>query len=210
MFQPELRRALEKMGRSGFAKKILTSDLGLNDTSTLLLIDELAKSAEYLSRTATGALVVIERSTKLGEQIASGTIIDAVPSDQLFRNIFFKNSPLHDGAVIIRGNKIYAAGCFLPKPQNEESISKDLGTRHRAAVGISEISDAITIVVSEETGIISVVENGKIKRGFDRDKLSAFLEEKLSEKKTAKPERIQKEKPPKNNGNHKKGGRENA
>lgn len=121
----------------------------------------------------------MERQTKLGEQIETGTIVKAVPSEELFRNIFFPNTPLHDGAVIIRDGMIYAAGCFLPKPQKEELINKELGSRHRAGIGMSEVSDAIVIIVSEETGIISIAENGVLERGFDREKLYAHLKSRL-------------------------------
>jgi diadenylate cyclase len=140
-----------------------------------------------LSRTATGALIVVERQTKLGEQIDTGTIIKAVPSAELLCNIFFHNSPLHDGAVIIRDGIIYAAGCFLPKPQDEESIPKELGTRHRAGIGMSENCDAVVIIVSEETGIVSVAENGTLYRSFNSEKLRQLLTERLQKNTTAKP-----------------------
>lgn len=181
MFQPELRRALEKVGRSRVVKPISFFDnsLPLNADRNNLAIEQIALACEKLSRTATGALIVIEQQTKLGEQIETGTLINAIPSEELFRNIFFPNTPLHDGAVIIRDSMIYAAGCFLPKPQKEELINKELGSRHRAAIGMSEVSDAIVIVVSEETGMISIAENGTLERGFDRDKLLTFLRKKL-------------------------------
>ncbi|MFQ9436168.1 MAG: diadenylate cyclase [Ruminococcus callidus] len=132
-----------------------------------------------LSATSTGALIVIERQTRLGEQIDNGTILDAIPSKELFGNIFFNKTPLHDGAVIIRDGKILAAACFLPKPQKEELINKRLGSRHRAAIGMSENSDAIVIVVSEETGAISVAENGVLKSGFTRESLHQLLTKRL-------------------------------
>ncbi|MBQ8613452.1 MAG: diadenylate cyclase CdaA [Ruminiclostridium sp.] len=180
MFQPELRRALEKVGRTKMVKPIsLFETADIDETGCVSAINQIALACEKLSRTATGALIVIERQTKLGEQIETGTIIRAVPSEELFRNIFFPNTPLHDGAVIIRDNLIYAAGCFLPKPQKEELINKELGSRHRAAIGMSEVSDAIVIIVSEETGIISIAENGVLERGFDRDKLTVYLRNKL-------------------------------
>ncbi len=180
MFQPELRRALEKVGRTKMVKPIsLFETTDIDETGCASAISQIALACEKLSRTATGALIVIERQTKLGEQIETGTIIRAVPSEELFRNIFFPNTPLHDGAVIIRDNLIYAAGCFLPKPQKEELINKELGSRHRAAIGMSEVSDAIVIIVSEETGIISIAENGVLERGFDRDKLTVYLRNKL-------------------------------
>lgn len=180
MFQPELRRALEKVGRAKVVKSIALFETATTDeTGCISAINQITLACEKLSRTATGALIVIERQTKLGEQIETGTIIKAVPSEELFRNIFFPNTPLHDGAVIIRDNMIYAAGCFLPKPQKEELINKELGSRHRAAIGMSEVSDAIVIIVSEETGIISIAENGVLERGFDRDKLTIHLRNKL-------------------------------
>ena len=128
-----------------------------------------------LSSTKTGALIIFERKTKLGEQIATGTLLDCVPSAAMLGNIFVPNTPLHDGAVIIRDGKILAAGCFLPKPANEELINKQLGSRHRAAIGMSENSDAIVIVVSEETGTISVAENGELTRGYVEDTLKKLL-----------------------------------
>ncbi len=180
MFQPELRRALEKVGRAKVVKPITLFETVIADEAGCVsAINQITLACEKLSRTATGALIVIERQTKLGEQIETGTIIKAVPSEELFRNIFFPNTPLHDGAVIIRDNMIYAAGCFLPKPQKEELINKELGSRHRAAIGMSEVSDAIVIIVSEETGMISIAENGVLERGFDRDKLTLHLRNKL-------------------------------
>ncbi|MDR2532839.1 MAG: diadenylate cyclase CdaA [Oscillospiraceae bacterium] len=174
MFQPELRRVLEKMGRT---KVVQTLAFNLVDARTDMdsAIEKIAASCEKLSRTATGAIIVMERQTKLGEQADTGIILNAAPSVELFASIFFLNSPLHDGAVIVRDGVILAAGCFLPKPQNEEFISKDLGTRHRAAIGMSEISDAIVIVVSEQTGIISVAENGTLRRSLDRAALTKIL-----------------------------------
>ena len=180
MFQPELRRALEKVGRTKMVKPISLFDTAtVDETGCMSAINQITLACEKLSRTATGALIVIERQTKLGEQIETGTVIKAVPSEELFRNIFFPNTPLHDGAVIIRDNLVYAAGCFLPKPQKEELINKELGSRHRAAIGMSEVSDAIVIIVSEETGMISIAENGVLERGFDRDKLTLLLKNRL-------------------------------
>ncbi len=180
MFQPELRRALEKVGRAKVVKPIsLFETVTADEAGCVSAINQITLACEKLSRTATGALIVIERQTKLGEQIETGTIIKAVPSEELFRNIFFPNTPLHDGAVIIRDNLVYAAGCFLPKPQKEELINKELGSRHRAAIGMSEVSDAIVIVVSEETGMISIAENGVLERGFDRDRLTLHLKNRL-------------------------------
>ncbi len=181
MFQPELRRALEKVGRSKMMKPIQLFDTSFPEAQDKenYAVEQIGLACEKLSRTATGALIVIERQTKLGEQIETGTIINAIPSEELFRNIFFPNTPLHDGAVIMRDGMIHAAGCFLPKPSKEELINKELGSRHRAAIGMSEVSDAIIIVVSEETGMISIAENGSLERGFDREKLCTYLRNKL-------------------------------
>ena len=128
-----------------------------------------------LSKTNTGALIIIERSTMLGEQLRNGTILKARASAELFGTIFFPKTPLHDGAVVMRDGYIWAAACFLPKPQKEELIDKHLGSRHRAAIGMSENSDAIIIVVSEETGQISVARDGKIKRDYTPDSLEEYL-----------------------------------
>lgn len=181
LFQPELRRILEKMGRTKVAR--ITSfnpiDSGNANDKWTKCIDAVCESASNLSSTKTGALIVCERMTKLGEQIDTGTILDCIPSEAVFGNIFFPNTPLHDGAVIIRNGYILAAGCFLPKPQKEELINKQLGSRHRAAIGMSEVSDAIVIVVSEETGNISVAEDGVLTRGYSKDSLKKHLTSKL-------------------------------
>lgn len=154
VFQPELRRTLEKLGRAKVTT--LTPWTHGEDSAKSAVwaqpIEVLCEAVQRLSMSATGALIVIERQTKLGEQIATGVMVDAIPSVELIGNIFFKNSPLHDGAMIMRDGKILAAACFLPKPSHEEDIDKNLGSRHRASLGISEVSDSVTIVVSEETG----------------------------------------------------------
>ncbi len=181
MFQPELRRILERVGRTKMSKRLPFLE-GISDqenSRNSLMINSIVKACEDLSRTKTGALIVIERQTKLGEQIETGTLIDAVPSPQLFGNIFVPNTPLHDGAVIMRDGMIHAAACFLPKPAKEELVPKELGTRHRAAIGISEVSDAIVVVVSEETGVISVAENGNLTRNYSGVTLRKYLTEQL-------------------------------
>ncbi len=181
MFQPEIRRVFEKLGHSHFGLKNL-GFVGTSDELTAkwtLAIDAICDSCVELSSTCTGALIVIEKQTKLGEQIENGTILNAEPSKELFGNIFYPKTPLHDGAVIMRDGMILAAACFLPKPQKEELINKKLGSRHRAAIGMSENSDALVIVVSEETGQISVAENGVLTRNFTRDKLHHLLTESL-------------------------------
>ena len=211
MFQPELRRALEKVGRSKVVKPMMLFDTSVpneNDAGRAAL-EQIVLACEKLSRTATGALIVIERQTKLGEQIETGTILNAIPSEELFRNIFFPNTPLHDGAVIMRNGMVYAAGCFLPKPSKEELINKELGSRHRAAIGMSEVSDAIIIIVSEETGMISIAENGALERGFDRDWLRKYLVGKLYPEDNEPKKNKDKKKPQKpkqKTGASKKGG----
>ncbi len=207
MFQPELRRALEKVGRSKVVKPIsfFEQSLPADQNREQHAVDQIALACEKLSRTATGALIVIERQTKLGEQIETGTVINAIPSEELFRNIFFPNTPLHDGAVIIRDGMIHAAGCFLPKPQKEELINKELGSRHRAAIGMSEVSDAIVIIVSEETGMISIAENGVLERGFDRERLLSTLRTKLFPEQFERPK---KEKTSRKRRNRKGGNKE--
>lgn len=183
MFQPELRRALEKVGHTkvaGLGVFQIGSDMS-DETAAKwnTAIEAICDACEDLSATTTGALIVIERQTRLGEQIDTGTILNAQPSKELFGNIFYPKTPLHDGAVIMRDGMILAAACFLPKPQKEELINKQLGSRHRAAIGMSENSDAIVVVVSEETGCISVAENGVLNRPFTRDSLKKLLRTKL-------------------------------
>ncbi|MGN1133173.1 MAG: diadenylate cyclase CdaA [Oscillospiraceae bacterium] len=181
MFQPELRRILEKVGRAKFSGiNFISNNDHSNDVETWSnCIDATCEAVQDFSSTKTGALIIFERRTRLGEQIDTGTILNCVPSPQIFGNIFFPNTPLHDGAVVIRSGIILAAGCFLPKPQKEELISKDLGSRHRAAIGMSENSDAIIVVVSEETGTISVAENGELTRGFSKESLRKLLNSRL-------------------------------
>lgn len=173
VFQPELRSMLEKMG--GESLKGFKGKLDKSASSRYrLMIGEICFAAESLSVSRTGALMVIEGSTKLGDVIKTGTVIDGNVSSFLLSNIFFNRAPLHDGAVIIRGFRILAAGCFLPLSTNPD-IVKDLGTRHRAGIGMSENSDAAVIIISEETGIISVALNGELRRGFNRGELEQFL-----------------------------------
>ncbi len=201
LFQPELRRSLEKMGHSKVSKLPVFSSL-IPETSEQIIIkwnnaiEAVCDACEDLSATTTGALIVIEQESKLGEQIDTGTILNAIPSKELFGNIFYPKTPLHDGAVIIRDGIILAAACFLPKPQKEELINKQLGSRHRAAIGMSENSDAIVIVVSEETGTISVAENGELTRCFSRDSLKKLLRTRLL------PEKPKKANPEKKSGNN--------
>lgn len=181
VFQPEFRRILEKMGRTKLTELSIFSNNETDDYTDHWnkCIDAICEAAQNLSSTCTGALIICERKTRLGEQIDTGTILNCTPSAAVFGNIFFPNTPMHDGAVIIRDGIILAAGCFLPKPQKEELIAKQLGSRHRAAIGMSEISDAVVIVVSEETGTISVAENGELTRGFSKDSLKKLLTSRL-------------------------------
>lgn len=180
LFQPEFRRVLERVGRAN-VKSVFNSgyhadDITQNWADTIEVIGEAVKQ---LSDTATGALIVIERTNRLGEQIENGTIMDCIPSVPTLGSIFFPKTPLHDGAVVIRNARIIAAGCFLPTPQKEERINKQLGSRHRAAIGMSENSDAIIIVVSEETGTVSVAENGELTRGYTKERLIQYLRSQL-------------------------------
>ena len=171
IFQPEIRRALEHLGRSAFTERhILLEDDEVMDK----VITELVVAVENLAKTKTGALIAIEQKTGLNDVIASGTQIDALVSSALLENIFVVNTPLHDGATIIRNDRILAAGCVLPLTGNTD-INKKLGTRHRAAMGITEISDALVVIVSEETGIISLSVNGKLTRNYDKDRLKDIL-----------------------------------
>ena len=182
IFQPELRKALEQLGRRKFFSKIFLigekKDKGERFSSQT--INELVKACFELGRTKTGALIVIEQEILLEEYEKTGIPVDAVTTSQLLINIFEHNTPLHDGAVIMRGDRIVAATCYLPLSDNM-LLSKDLGTRHRAAVGISEVSDAFTIIVSEETGKVSIAIAGEIFRDLDADSLRnklAFLQKK--------------------------------
>ena len=173
VFQPELRRVLEKMGRFNVSS-IFKSEQGTGSFDMDETIDSIATSAGNMSFSKTGALIVIEKETKLGEIAGTGTMLDAVISSQLVENIFFHNSPLHDGAVIIRKNRVVAAGCYLPLTENN-TIGKHFGTRHRAGIGISETADCVVVIVSEETGNISVAMSGVIESNFTPDSLKKKL-----------------------------------
>ena len=176
IFQPELRSALEKVG--GQPLKSLKS-IGDSKTSYVEdMIDTVASAVADLSNTKTGALIVFERSTRLGDLILTGTVIDASPTPFLIKNIFFNKAPLHDGALIVRDARLYAAGCLLPLSQNTD-IVKDLGTRHRAAIGMSENSDAVVVVVSEETGTVSIAVEGVLYRGYNKDSLAEALKSRI-------------------------------
>ncbi|MEE1062008.1 MAG: diadenylate cyclase CdaA [Ruminococcus sp.] len=183
IFQPEIRKYLERMGRNNTYKKYfkMIAKRGKSDEwkkNVQKAISDASDTAMLFSRSKTGALLVFERETKLSDIAATGTILDATPSVALLGNIFFNKAPLHDGASIIRDGKLFAAGCILPLTDNK-SVDINLGTRHRAALGISEQSDAIVLVVSEETGIISLAINGILFRNFTRNSLAEKLEELL-------------------------------
>ena len=185
LFQPELRRGLEKIGNSGF-QNLFSIDDNEDQLRTTASIEAIVNVCNHFSEEYIGALIVIERNTKIGDIINTGTQMDSVISYELLANIFTPNTPLHDGAVIIRDNKIKAAACYLPLTENS-TISRELGTRHRAALGITEVSDAISIVVSEESGKISYAHNGGLTRNLTPDTLRKalyrFLLDKNSNKK---------------------------
>lgn len=176
VFQPELRRALEQLGRKNFINNIFTFDDSKNKNERFSdrTITELVKATYELAKHKTGALIVIEKEISLTEYERTGIAIDSEISNQLLINIFEHNTPLHDGAVIIRGDRIVAATCYLPLSDNME-LSKELGTRHRAGVGVSETTDSFTIIVSEETGKVSVAEGGKLIRNVDGENLKSEL-----------------------------------
>lgn len=171
VFQPELRRALEQLGRAGFLARSLSA-LGEQDVNRL--IDEVVRATAILSRNRTGAIVVLERDTGLREIVETGMKLDAFVSAELLVNLFIPHTPLHDGAAVVRGNRIAAAACFLPLAESAE-VGRELGSRHRAAVGITEHSDALAVVVSEETGTVSLANAGKLMRGLDEDMLRELL-----------------------------------
>lgn len=183
IFQPEIRRALEQAGHSRIGLLRWLGGLSQVDNTVLLeqwnrAIEATADAVDTLQRQKMGALIVMERSTRLGEIVRSGTILEAEPSGELISNIFFNKAPLHDGAVIIRDGKIYAAGCILPLTDNLQ-ISRELGTRHRAGVGMSENSDSVVVILSEETGAISLAESGELTRNYTRESLVKALQERI-------------------------------
>ena len=175
IFQPELRRLLEQLGKGNFSSLLVSA----NDPAAVeAAINATVKACSDMSKSKTGVLIVFERKERLGEIVSTGTVMDAEPSPELLKNIFFKNSPLHDGALIMREGRICAAGCVLPLSGNQ-NLSRDLGTRHRAAVGMSESSDSVLVVVSEETGAISVATGGMLKRHLSPEVLRKVLEAEL-------------------------------
>ena len=178
IFQPELRAGLEHIGRTKFnffsKNSISVSEEIFNKT-----IEEIVEALYSLSRQKIGALIILERQTKIGDIINTGTSIDGAISRQLLINIFIPNTPLHDGAVVIRDSQIKAAACFLPLTQSKD-LSKDLGTRHRAAVGVSEVSDCISLIVSEETGEVSIAKSGKLYRDIAKERMANILKKNLN------------------------------
>ena len=190
IFQPEIRKALENLGQKNFLTSFFTFDFSKGEIAkfTDKTINELVKACYEMGKVKTGALIVIEDEIVLSEYERTGIAVDGILTSQLLINLFEKNTPLHDGAVIVRGDRVVSATCYLPLTDSL-SISKDLGTRHRAAVGISEVSDSLTIVVSEETGKVSIAMGGELYRNVDAE----FLKNKLSfiqhrEKKVSKIE----------------------
>ena len=170
LFQPELRRALEHLGQGQFLSHRATMESKAADS----IVEEIVKTAKKLSQTKTGALMVIEREMKLNDISITGIHIDGIISSEFLLNVFIVNTPLHDGAAIIRGNRLISAACVLPLTENNR-LSTELGTRHRAAIGLSEQCDALIVVVSEETGTISVAEGGRLMRHFDEKTLAAKI-----------------------------------
>ena len=177
VFQPELRKALEQLGQKNIIADILTLDNVKEEKESFSdrTVDAIVKACVEMSKVKTGALIVIENNVPLGEYERTGIGLDAQVSSQLLLNIFEHNTPLHDGAIIVRGNRIVSATCYLPLSDNM-TLSKELGTRHRAAVGISEVSDAMTVVVSEETGAISITQYSEIKRYVTAEELKEQLQ----------------------------------
>lgn len=181
IFQPELRRALEHLGRGRFFVKGELLDQEIDS-----LLDEVCVAVAQLSKTKTGAIIVMEQETGLNEYIETGTKLDSIVTSEILINLFVPNTPLHDGAVIIRRNRIAAASCFLPLTQSQ-NLSKELGTRHRAAIGITEISDSMVIIVSEESGVISFAKMGRLSRYLDTKSLREIIENSIRSKVSKQP-----------------------
>ena len=171
VFQPEIRRALEVMGRTHLTNR---GKAAIDKELAKHTVDEIVAAVDSFSKSKTGALIVFEREIALKDIAETGTIINADVSQELLGNLFYLGSPLHDGAAIIKGNKVIAAGCVLPLSENKE-LNKSLGTRHRAGIGITENSDCLTLIVSEETGVISAAENGKLERFLDKKSVQKIL-----------------------------------
>ncbi|MDE6620838.1 MAG: diadenylate cyclase CdaA [Lachnospiraceae bacterium] len=186
ILQPELRHALEELGRKSFVTNLITFEKATDERFSDKTVNDLVKASFEMGKVKTGALMVIEQNVLLTEYERTGIEVDGLISSQLLINIFEHNTPLHDGAVIIRGNRVVSATCYLPLSDNME-ISKELGTRHRAGVGISEVTDALTIIVSEETGHVSVTYEGKLYRNLDanglREKISMIQNKEVEDNK---------------------------
>ena len=176
VFQPELRRALDQLGRSKWTRQMFATQKKVDTNRADRDVAEIVRALNNMSRKKIGALIVFERSTGLGDVIESGTVVDAEISDPLIENIFEPNTPLHDGAMVIRDERIVAAACILQLSE-DYTISRELGTRHRAAIGITEATDAVSLIVSEETGIISMARDGKLTRYLDAKSLTILLTE---------------------------------
>ncbi|MDO5014857.1 MAG: diadenylate cyclase CdaA [Clostridia bacterium] len=192
IFAPEIRKALDRIGTSKFSNLKIFSFHGFSEDKKIEdlknAIQVVTKSASYFSDEKIGAIIVFERFTPLGEIINTGIIINSVLSNEMLENVFYPKAPLHDGAVIIRNSKLYAAGCILPLTQNT-SIASSYGTRHRASIGVSEMSDCAVVTVSEETGFISFTVNGKMKSGISDGELREYLLDYLLSEKEAKNEK---------------------
>ena len=182
LFQPEFRRVLERLGRGG--KSIGSALFDAATLSSVEMIQDVQRAILSMARRRVGALIVVEQKTGLGDIINTGTPVDGLLSGALLENIFEPNTPLHDGAVIVRGSRIAAAGCFLPL-SDDMNLARELGTRHRAALGVSTVSDSVTIVVSEETSAISLARDGKLVRYIDAKALHDILEQLFLQKNTA-------------------------
>lgn len=178
VLQPELRKALEELGKKSLMVAVLPFESSNKDADAISekAIEEITKACVEMSKVKTGALIVIEQEESLSEYERTGIDVDALISSQLLINIFEHNTPLHDGAVIVRGNRVVSATCYLPLT-DQINLNKSMGTRHRAGVGISEVTDSITVIVSEQTGTISVAVDGKLQRNFDGERLKARLME---------------------------------
>lgn len=170
IFQPELRRALEQLGRG----KLFTRNNTPEENEQERLVEEMVKASAYMAKRRIGALITVEKETGLGDYVETGIPLDSHISSELLINIFIPNTPLHDGAVILQDNRIAAAACYLPLSESP-FISKELGTRHRAAIGISEVTDSVTIVISEETGSISLTKSGELYRNLDQETFKEML-----------------------------------
>ncbi|QEY34409.1 TIGR00159 family protein [Caproiciproducens galactitolivorans] len=195
VFQPEIRRALEQIGRSGIGNKPWMFGMPQDDYEVLAqqnrkCVNAVVDAAAVLQKQRTGALIIFERKTKLGDIIDTGTVVNAIPSVPIICNIFFNKAPLHDGAMILRDGMVYAAGCILPLTKSD-NVSIELGTRHRAGIGMSENSDAVVVIVSEETGQISVAVNGVLTRNYTRETLKSRLENLVLTSETEQSEKRQ-------------------